>query len=96
MTSKILLCGASGCAKKPQKRKALLRSLQDVATIEEVGCQDICHGPVVGVTHQGRMEWFDRLDSKKSRAALVKLATQGKLSQTLKKHRVKKRAGRLR
>jgi hypothetical protein len=95
LTLKILICGGSSCKKKPKKHKALLRSLKDVATLEDVRCQDICHGPVVGVTLKGRIEWLERLDTRKSREALVKLATHGKLGKSLKKRRVKKRAGRL-
>lgn len=95
MALKILICGGPGCKKKPKKRKALLKSLQDLAILEEVGCQDICHGPVAGMTLKGRIEWFEKLDTKKSREALVELATQGKLGKSLKKRRVKKRAGRL-
>ena len=88
--------GFQVCPWKPKKKKALIESVQDVASIEEVGCQDICRGPVVGVTVKGRLEWFRRLDTKNSRKALAKLATRGKLSQPLKKRRVKKLTGRLR
>jgi hypothetical protein len=91
----MLLCCGSSCKKRPKKHKALLKSLRDLATIEDVGCQDICHGPVVGVTFKGQIEWFERLDTQKSREALVKLATHGKLAKSLKKRRVKKKAGRL-
>jgi hypothetical protein len=90
----MLLCSGSSCKKRPKKHKALLKSLRDVATIEDVGCQDICHGPVAGMTLKGRIEWFERLDTKKSREALVEFVTQGKLGKPLKKRRVKKRAGR--
>ena len=96
MAPRVFICGGSACSKKPKKTKALIKSIQDVASIEEVGCQDICRGPVVGATVKGRLEWFRRLDTKNSRKALVKLATRGKLSQPLKKRRVKKLAGRLR
>jgi len=92
----MFICGGSACKKKPKKQKLLIESIQDVATIEAVRCQEICRGPVVGVTIKGRLEWFRRLDTKDSRKALVKLATRGKLSQPLKKRRVKKLAGRLR
>jgi hypothetical protein len=47
------------------------------------------------MTLKGRIEWFERLDTKKSREALVELVTQGKLGKPLKKRRVKKRAGHL-
>jgi len=90
------MCRGSSCKKKPKKRKALLESIRDVGKIEEVGCQEICRGPVVGLSIRGRVEWFKRLDTKKSRKSFLKLATGGKLSKTLKKRWVKKRAGRCR
>lgn len=95
MAPKLFICGGSSCKKKPKKHKALLKSLQDVAAIEDVGCQDICHGPVAGMTLKGRIEWFERLDTKKSRQAFVELVSRGKLGKSLKKRRIKKRAGRL-
>ena len=96
VSPRILMCGGSSCRKKPRKRKALLESIRDVGTIEEVGCQEICSGPVAGFTIRGRIEWFKKLDTKKSRKAFLELATQGKLSKSLKKRRAKKQAGRLR
>lgn len=96
MAPRVFICGGSACSKKPKKKKALIESIQDVVSIEQVGCQEICRGPVAGVTVKGRLEWFRRLDTKNSRKALAKLAARGKLSQPLKKRRVKKLAGRLR
>jgi hypothetical protein len=90
------MCGGSSCRKKSTKRKALLECIRNVGPIEEVGCQEICRGPVVGFTIRGRVEWFKKIDTKKSRKSFLKLATGGKLSKTLKKRRVKKRAGRCR
>jgi hypothetical protein len=73
-----------------KEKKALLKILSEVATVEEVECQDICKGPVVVLPIKGRLAWFERVDSKKSRKALAELAAGGKMAKSLKKRLVKK------
>jgi hypothetical protein len=60
-------------------------------------CQKICHGPVVGVMVDGRMEWFERVDRVRQLAALLRLVKQEhptKIPKQLKQLRVKRRSGR--
>jgi len=67
------------------------------ATIVKVGCQKVCHGPVAGLKVDGRLEWFEELDSSKAVDALVKLVNgggDGKLPPPLAKRRSPKRSGR--
>ncbi len=67
------------------------------ATIVKVGCQKVCEGPVAGLKVDGRLEWFERLDSSKAVDALVKLVNGGdggKLPPSLAKRRSSKRSGR--
>jgi (2Fe-2S) ferredoxin len=92
----VLLCRGSDCRKRRKKRSALVDALRPVATIEEVGCQDICDGPVAGTLVEGTLEWFREVDGEKARRALVELLVGGKLARPLRKRRVAKRAGRRR
>jgi hypothetical protein len=46
--------------------------------IRFVRCQKICHGPVVGVPVDGRVEWFERMRKPKRVAALAKMVGRGK------------------
>jgi hypothetical protein len=65
--------------------------------VRNVRCQKICHGPVVGLEVDGRMEWFERVDDIRSIAALlllVRRTDRTKIPKPLRKHRVKKRSGR--
>lgn len=65
--------------------------------VRDVRCQKICHGPVVGLEVDGRMEWFERVDDIRSIAALLRLVRRpdrAKIPKPLRKHRVKKRSGR--
>jgi hypothetical protein len=74
----------------------ILRTHADVS-LQLVKCQKICHGPVVGLPIDGRMEWFERVDGVKEIAALVRMTHRGKtdaIPKPLKKRRVKKRSGR--
>lgn len=73
----------------------MLKAMSGVSMVE-VGCQKICDGPVVGLSVDGRLQWFACVDSDKSRQALVTLIADGKLEKPLKKRRVSKRAGKLR
>jgi hypothetical protein len=96
MQPKVLLCLGSDCQKRKRKHSALAEAVRKCATIEKVSCQKICKGPVAGVYVDGRLEWFRRLESKKSRKRLVELLAKEHMHKKLKKRRVKKRSGRLR
>jgi hypothetical protein len=90
MALKVFVCRGKSCRKLKKKNKVLIKSLSDVATVEEVECQDICSGPVVVLPIKGRLVWFERVDSKKSGNALAELAAGGKMAKTLKKRLVKR------
>jgi hypothetical protein len=67
------------------------------AAVDLVRCQKICHGPVVGVLVEGRMEWFERVRGVKPLAALLRVAKKrhpSKVAKPLRKLRVPKRSGR--
>jgi hypothetical protein len=96
MQPKVFLCLGSDCQKRKRRHTALAGAVRECATIEKVPCQKICKGPVVGVYVGGRLEWFQRVDSEKSRKRLVKFLTKEQMHKKLKKRRVKKRSGRLR
>lgn len=68
-----------------------MKILSEIASVEEIECQDICNGPVVVVGVDDRLTWFERVDSKKARRSLLDLAAEGKVSKALRKRIVKKR-----
>ena len=90
MALRVFVCRGKSCHKSKKERKALIEFLSDVATVEEVECQDICKGPVAVVPIKGRLAWFEQVDSKKSRKALAELAAGGKMAKTLRKRLVRK------
>lgn len=66
------------------------------AKVVLVSCQKICSGPVAGLCVQGKMEWFDRLDTGKRLAGLRMLANhpQDRPVKALKKRWIAKCSGR--
>ena len=95
MGLKFFLCQGKACRKRKKKSKALREDLSAIGAIETVECQNICKGPVVVFPIKGRLAWFKRVDSKKSRAALAKLAKRGKMAKVLRNRLVSKRGERL-
>jgi hypothetical protein len=91
MEPKFLVCRGKKCRRTKKEHDALLDELSDVAVVKVVGCRKICQGPVVGYVGEGGPAWFERVDSKKSRKGLVKLAARGKISKPLRKRLVKKK-----
>jgi hypothetical protein len=82
-------CKDSKCLAKFFKTKTDIK-------VVSVGCQKICHGPVVGTKVDGRMEWFERVGKAKPMVALahMKLDDPAKLPKSLEKRRVPKHSGR--
>lgn len=82
-------CNDAKCLSKFFKNKT------DVKVVS-VGCQKICHGPVVGTKIDGRMEWFERVSKAKPMVALARITSEGdkKVPKSLEKRRVPKRSGR--
>jgi hypothetical protein len=82
-------CNDAKCLAKFFKKKT------DVKVVS-VGCQKICHGPVVGTKVDGRMEWFERVGKAKPMVALARMMDDGttKVPKAMEKRRVPKRSGR--
>lgn len=92
----VYVCEGSDCRDERRALRKLLDSLDGVAEVERVRCQKICDGPVAGTEVDGTLEWFEELDSKKLREALVELLGGGMARRRLLKQRVGKRQGKLR
>ena len=87
---KLYLC--KSCGKK--RRDDVRSTLTKTGKVDTVGCQKVCEGPVVGAVIGGKIEWFERMDSRKALLALPDAIESGKLSKTLRKRRSKKRSGK--
>ena len=92
----VFVCRGTSC-RHHKGYEALRAAILQVADIAEVRCQRVCDGPLAGAAIEGSLEWFSRMDSEKAQRQLVDLvAGSGHLRNSLRKRRVKKRAGRLR
>ena len=65
-SSAVYVCQGKAC-RKPDSRGDLLGDLTRVADVHMVKCQKVCHGVVVGVCLDNRLEWFERISKEKSR-----------------------------
>lgn len=85
-------CKGHGCVVE------FLEELTD-ARIDMVRCQKVCDGALVGLTVDGRMEWFARVAKPRPLVAITAVLAgrrDGKqLPGALAKRRVKKLSGRL-
>ncbi|MGQ0678598.1 MAG: hypothetical protein ACT4OM_02885 [Actinomycetota bacterium] len=66
------------------------------ATVKTVRCQKVCASPVAGIKVDGRLEWFEKMDSTKrlkALACLTKPKPPAKIPKVLKKRRSKDRSG---
>jgi hypothetical protein len=61
--ARVYVCCEPGCAPDEELRRLCTR-LAETATVTEVGCQDICGGPLVGVRAQGRLRWLAPVDTE--------------------------------
>ncbi len=92
----VYVCKGKDC-RKTAGHDELLCALADVADVQLVKCQKVCHGSVVGVCLDNSLEWFERVSKSKSRRALVEATTAGTvvaLPQRLAKRHLAKRSGR--
>ncbi len=66
------------------------------AKVVLVGCQKICSAPVAGLSLDGQMEWFDRLDTGRRLAGLRMQVKHPKRRpvKALRRRRISKRSGR--
>lgn len=89
------LCTGSDCRKRAGDAAALRAVLDDAGVpIEEVRCQKLCKGPVVGLVIDDTVQWFGKLRGKGGRKALRRFLKKG--DGPLWKMRDKKRAGKMR
>jgi (2Fe-2S) ferredoxin len=92
----VFVCRGSRC-RRANGCRDLADCLTPVADVEEVRCQRVCDGPVVGTEVDGTLEWFRRMDSDKARRHLVALVAEGaRLKKPLARRHVRKRSGVLR
>jgi hypothetical protein len=92
----VVVCQSKKCS-RACAHDTLLRALCKVADVRVVRCQKICHGSVVGAELDGRLEWFERIDSPKLAVKLKQVVAGGtrkRLPPALKKRRLKALAGR--
>lgn len=95
-SSAVYVCQGKAC-RKPDSRGDLLGDLTRVADVHMVKCQKVCHGVVVGVCLDNRLEWFERISKEKSRTGLLDVIDAGTivgLPKQLAKRRVTKLSGR--
>ena len=94
---KLLVCGGGHCRKMRARNARFDRSIARFSVdVEYVGCQKVCHGPVIGVAVDGDWQWFERMDSSKALRALEECIDDGTLGKPLRKRRNRKRTGKLR
>lgn len=92
----VYLCRGKDCRKRGSALQSLVEVLEERGIERKyVRCQKICSGPVLGVVVEGELQWFEKLRGKEARRALKRYLKSGRRG-PLWKHRVKKRAGKLR
>jgi hypothetical protein len=90
-----VVCQGKKCS-RACAHDALLRALCKVADVRVVRGQKICRGSVVGADLEGRLKWFERIDSPELCVDLKKAVVGGtrrRLPPALKKRRLKRLAG---
>ncbi|MEE2900827.1 MAG: hypothetical protein VYC39_00780 [Myxococcota bacterium] len=92
----VFLCTGSDCIKNKKRFKTLKQTISSEANVQTVKCQKICHGPVAGTFVDGKLTWFEKVDSAKQREALLHLLQTGRITKPLTKRVYKKRSGKLR
>ena len=94
--TKVYICRGKDCRRRGAFLEQLRRSLPDDLELNNVRCQKICKGAVVGVNLGKRLIWFKRLKSKKDLRRIRVFIEEGKLPKGLKKKLSKKQTDRLR
>ena len=90
------LCTSGDC-RGAKGHKKLRAALADAGvSVREVGCQDICKGPVAGLKIDQELRWYKRLRGWRLRRALLGSIGQGAPTRKLKEQEAKKRRGKLR
>ncbi len=97
MKARLYLCDGKHCRKALSRDPRLRAALERMpAPVDRVRCQKICKGPVVGLAVGDDLEWFARVDSGKSVAAIEAALGGEPLAKWLRKRRNAKRAGKRR
>lgn len=96
MAKTIYLCRGSDCKKRKSANKRLRSGLEGTHQIEEVRCQKICKGPVVGVKVEGTLHWFRKLDVKHDLVELQKTVARDRMTKGLASKQATKRTGKFR
>jgi hypothetical protein len=91
-----VVCGGKKCVRACE-HDALVRALCKIGPVQVVRCQKICRGSVVAALLDGRVEWFERVDSPRLCVAMKKAVATGSrqgLPKALKNRRIRQRRGR--
>jgi hypothetical protein len=92
----VFVCTGKDCASRLTDR--LCELFEPAGEVQRVGCQKICHGPVVGIPIDGELTWFERVQSRKAEGALLTelVSPPEQLPGPLAKRLVARRTGKLR
>jgi hypothetical protein len=84
----LLVCVGKDC-RSSAGFGALVDAASQVRGSCEVPCQDLCHGPIVGVRIGDGLRWFHRIRGKRLRKALVRSVEQGRIDDELRELEVR-------
>lgn len=91
MTSTVYVCRKC----KGQRCVAEFLDRRTDATVEEVRCQKVCKGVVVGLEVSGRLEWFEHAAAPRALAGLAAIVRRSAgANRSLRQRRVRKLAGK--
>lgn len=98
---RLFVCTGSDCRKRSKALSKLVDAAGPHARVVEVRCQKICDGPVCGLKVDDALHWFEEVEGKKARKAVVAVlrrsgTTEEALPKALRKRLVDKRTGKLR
>jgi hypothetical protein len=91
----IVVCIGKDC-RKAAGFDELLASVRGLDHVDQASCQDLCHGPIVGLRIDGDLRWYDRIRTHKQRAALLRAVTSGRVPGDLRRLEIRKRRNELR
>jgi hypothetical protein len=84
-----IVCVGKDC-RRERGFEDLIASLADArCAAQQVACQDLCHGPIVGLRRGDKVRWYSGVRTKKLRAAVVSSVVRDDTSKRLAGHEVK-------
>lgn len=86
----VIVCVGKDCRRAPGF-DALLAAAARVPGSCQVPCQDLCHGPIVGVRIDGDVRWFHRIRKRGHREAVLRSVARGRFVRSLADREVRKR-----